>query len=160
MLHEMAESTWRILNAWAVFEVQPNEKDFQRFARSIDHYFEHYVKAYRLCGYSNICLDEAHKTEWAPAADSLEPSPRDFVYHLFPGKGLEFFLDGLVKAAADSVKDQIKPLLFEDVHSMMKTAFRAVLGQYVYSNPLCGKTELCVYSSSSPQKVLSRSLRG
>jgi hypothetical protein len=157
VIGSLSGTTWRILKAWDVFEAGTSSKDFENFHRAISRQIDPYIKTYRLCGLSNICLDEAEKTEWSPAIDSLQASPRDLVYHLFPGNGLEFFLDRLVTAAIDSLKERIKPELMEEVRSLMKTAFRAVLGQYIYSNPSCGKTELCVYSSSSPQKVWGRS---
>ena len=156
MIDTLAETTWRILRAWDVFVAGTDSKDFKKFHRAISHQIDPQVRVYRLCGYSNICLDEAEKTEWAPAVDTLEASPRDLIYHLFPGKGLEHFLDRLVKEAMESLQGKIKPELIEEVRSILKTAFRAVLGQYVYSNSLCGKTDLCVYSSSSPQKVWGR----
>ena len=157
VIDTLAETTWRILKAWDVFVACTNSNDFESFHRAISDEMEPDLRTYRLCGYSNICLDEAQKTEWAPAVDTLQASPRDLVYHLFPGKGLEHFLDRLVNGAMDSLQEKIKPELMEEVRSILKTAFRAVLGQYIYSNSLCGKTDLCTYSSSSPQKVWGRS---
>jgi hypothetical protein len=80
----------------------------------------------------------------------LEASPRDFVYHLFPGRGLEQFLDGLARSAMEAIRHQLKPDPTVDVASILKTAFRTILGEYLYFNPACGKTELCIYSASDP----------
>ncbi len=152
----LATKTWGILKAWEVFRKEPESKDFDDFRTSIYLDMVPFIKSYRLCGYSHICLDEAEGTPWAPPAQSLTASPRDLVYQLFPGVGLEQFLDGLSQAAMESIQDLLKPELKEEVRSLIKTAFRTILGEYLFFNPACGKTELCVYSSSSPQKVFGR----
>ena len=157
VIDTLAETTWRILKAWDVFIADEASKDFESFHAAISSEIGPHVRTYRLCGYSNICLDQAEKTEWAPAVDPVQASPRDLIYHLFPGKGLEHFLDQLVHGAMEPLQEKIKTEMIEEVRSILKTAFRAVLGQYVYANALCGKTDLCVYSSSSPQKVWGRS---
>lgn len=149
----MASKTWGILLAWKVFQQEPQAKDFDDFHKSIYLDMLPFIKSYKLCGYSNICLDEAGTTPWAPPAHDLNAYPRDLIYHLFPGKGLEQFLDGLAHAAMESLLKLVKPQLKEDIQSLIKTAFRTILGEYLFFNPLCGKTELCVYSSSAPQKV-------
>ncbi|MCI0417054.1 hypothetical protein L0222_30155 [bacterium] len=149
----MAAKTWGILLAWQVFRKEPEPKDFDDFRRSIYLDMVPFVKSYKLCGYSNICLDEAESTPWAPPAHVLSASPRDLVYQLFPGNGLDQFLDGLARAAMESILRLVKPELKEEIQSLMKTAFRTILGEYLFFNPLCGKTELCVYSFSAPQKV-------
>ena len=152
----MATKTWGILIAWQVFLKEPQSIDFENFHKSIDLHMRPSIKSYKLCGYSNICLDETRSTPWAPPAQDLNVSPRDLIYHLFPGKGLEQFLDGLTCAAMESLLKLVKPELKEEVESLIKAAFRTILGEYLLFNPLCGKTELCVYSSSSPQRVWGR----
>jgi hypothetical protein len=152
----MAAKTWGILIAWEVFRKEPTEKDYSDFHQSIFLRMVPFVRSYKLCGFSNICLDETRGTSWAPPSHDLDPQPRDLIYHLFPPKGSEEFLDGLSKSGFESISNLIKPEMLEQVQSILKTAFRAILGEHLYFNPLCGKTELCVYSSSSPQKVWGR----
>ena len=152
----MSDKSWQILKAWEVFQTDPTTQDFNRFRKSIYLKLIPAVKSYKLCGLSNICLDATEGTPWAPPSHAMDASPRDFIYNLFPGNGLEDFLDGLTEAALKSITNFINPEMLEEVHSILKTAFRTILGEYLYFNPLCGKTELCVYSMSAPQKTWGR----
>ena len=156
VINTLAETAWRILKAWEVFQEGTTPDDFQNFHLAIYQRMEPYLMTYRLCGASSVCLDEAVKTQWSPVDDTLQSSSRDLVYHLFPGKDLEIFLDDLVRSAMDSAAAKIKPEKLHEVCSILKTAFRAVLGQYIYANPLCGKTDLCIVASSTPEKVWGR----
>jgi hypothetical protein len=152
----MAAKTWGIIQAWEVFQQKPDADQYEKFYKAIYRRIVPNFRTYKLCGYSNICLDEAISTPWTPPAFPLNPSPSDLVYHLFPAKGLEQFLDDLAESAMESIDAVVKPELKEEVQSLIRTAFRTILGEYLFFNPVCGKTELCVYSSSAPQEVLGR----
>lgn len=156
VIENMASQTWGILLAWKVFERIPTPKDFDDFRTAIYLGMVPFIRCYELCGYSNICLDPACSTDWAPPAHDLTASPRDLVYQLFPGTGLEPFLDGLTHEAAKSIPKLIEHESRDDVQSLIRAAFRAILGEHLFLNPFCGKTELCVFSSMSPQKVLGK----
>jgi len=156
IIRSMAEKSWEILTAWKVFAVETDAENFQLFRKALYGHIVPFVRSYKLCGLSNICLDESGDTPWSEPQHALHASPQDLVYHLFPGKDLEDFLEQISKAACDAIASIVKPDWKHQVFSLLRTTFRTILGEYLYSNPLCGKTELCVFSSSSPQKVIGK----
>jgi len=156
IIKTMAIKAWEILKAWNVFQAEPSPQHFERFHQSIYTRMAPFVKSYKLCGLSNICLDEFSSTPLAAKSHELDASPLDLVYHLFPAEGLEEFLKSLTEFAVESIGGLLKPEARHQTISILETAFRTILGEYLYSNPLCGKTELCVYSSSSPEKPWGR----
>jgi hypothetical protein len=101
-------------------------------------------------------LDSTGQGPWGNPGQELQAEPTDLVYHLFPGKDLEEFLNQLAEAGTQSVTPLLKKDWKHQVKSLLRTTFRTILGEYLYSNPLCGKTELCVHSTMSPQKVTGK----
>jgi len=156
IIKTMATKSWEILNAWKVFQAEPSKEQFEGFHQAIHSRMAPYVRTYKLCGMSNICLDDCLSTPWAEKPHELDASPRDLVYHLFPAKGLEEFLKSLTESSVESIRVLLKPEAQHQTLSILEAAFRTILGEYLYFNPLCGKTELCVYSQSSPQKPWGR----
>jgi len=156
ILRTLAEKSWEILKAWKVFAVDPDAKTFETFSKALYGHIIPFVRSYKLCGLSNICLDATGDAPWSDSQHYLQASPQDLVYHLFPGRDLEDFLNQVSKAGCETITPILKEDRKNEVFSLLKTTFRTILGEYLYSNPLCGKTELCVYSSSSPQKVMGK----
>jgi hypothetical protein len=156
IIRTMSEKSWEILKAWKVFEHEPEAELFAKFNSSLKTHVIPFVRTYKLCGLSNICLDATGQGPWAGAGQELQAEPTDLVYHLFPGKDLEEFLSQLAEAGCDAVAPALKKDWKHQVVSLLRATFRTILGEYLYTNPLCGKTELCVYSSMSPQKVIGK----
>lgn len=152
----MAGKSWEILLAWKVFEAEPDATLFEKFSSDLTTHIIPFVRSYKLCGLSNICLDSTGQGPWAGPAQELQPAPMDLVYHLFPGKDLEEFLSQLAEAGTQAVGSLVKKDRKHLVNSLLRTTFRTILGEYLYTNPLCGKTELCAHSSMSPQKVIGK----
>ncbi len=159
IIQTMATKSWEILKAWNAFQRETTQENFEEYRRTLYLQMVPFVRAYKLCGLSNICVDELRSTPWAPETHVLDASPTDLVYHLFPGKGLEEFLEGLAVEALESVKCLIKPDFETETLSILRASYRTILGEYLYLNPVCGKTELCVYSSSAPVKPWDREKR-
>src|SRR3990172_2439772 len=148
VIDEMAGKAWQILEAWDVFEAEKFP------AQSYSHFREHlssatapYIRAYKLCGTFNICLEEVTGTPWAIEVHSLDACPSDLVYHLFPKTELDDFLNDIAEKAADAIRSLLKPETERGVLSTLRVVFRCVLGNYLYYSPICGEAELCVYSS-------------
>jgi len=156
IVRAMAEKSWEILKAWKVFETEPDAEIHKTFNSALVTHVVPFVRSYKLCGLSNICLDSTGQGPWAPPAQELHAEPTDLVYHLFPGKDLEEFLKQLADAGTNAIGSVLRKDWQNSVNSLLRTTFRTILGEYLYTNPLCGKTELCVYSSSSPQKVTGK----
>ena len=149
----MAARAKEVLEAWDVFDTKLSVQDYDRFRKEIRNILLPYVKSYKLCGVSSICLDQTRSTSLSPESHVLDANPQDMVYQLFPRKDLEDFLDELATRSCESLKPLLKPDTEQGVFSTLRLVFRCVLGDYLYFNPLCGHTELCtcsVAARSSP----------
>ena len=155
VIDEMAAKAWEILKAWDVF-LEIHQDSYQPFRYALRGAMAPYLRTYRLCGLSNICLDEVTAGPWASESHSLEACPWDLVYHLFPNSGLDEFLNDITDRAVNSILHLLKPETEERVFSSVRVVFRCILANYLFDNPVCGKTELCVYSSLAPTKIWSR----
>jgi hypothetical protein len=134
------------LNESHFFDTSPSARDWCRAMKVLNHHAELYIKSYKLCGVSSICLDHAKKTSWAPGSPELNATTQDNVYQLLPRAELDQFLEEMVGRFYDSLKSLLKQNDKEEIFSLLRTAFRAVLADYLYFNPFCGHTELCTYS--------------
>jgi hypothetical protein len=143
----MTDRAKEVLRVWNVFASEPSDNDWNRFKQEIGNAITPYLKNYSLCGVSSVCLDHARRTTWSiNESHSLNATPRDMVYQLFPRKELEAFLEELVTRAYEVLKSSLKSAREEDVHSLLRVIFRSTLGDFLYFNPDCGHTELCTYS--------------
>ncbi len=156
VVEEMANKAWDVLRAWDVFE-PGSQPSVDEFRRSIGEAIAPFIKSYKLCGRSNICLEGMETTAWSSQSHALDACPWDLVYHLFPRKDLDDFLVALATKASRSIEPSLKPETGPGVISSLLAVFQCVLGQYLYVNPVCGKTELCVYSTSAPVASWKRS---
>lgn len=159
VVERMAEKSWEVLEAWNVFRRPSTQEDIRHFKLATHQALEPYIRTYKLCGVSNVCSEKLQSTPWAFEAHSLDASPWDLVYHLFPKDGLEEFLEDLSWKALQSIRDFLKPDMETGTLSMLRIVFRYVLGEYMFYNPVCGKTDLCVYSSSAPIEPWKREER-
>jgi hypothetical protein len=155
VIDEMAINAWQVLKAWEVFQ-GIHENSYQPFRHALKIAVAPYLHTYKLCGLSNICLDGVIAGPWASDAHSLEACPWDLVYHLFPKPGLEEFLTEITFNAVNSIRHLLKPDTEEGVTSSVRVVFRCILANYLFENPICGKTELCVYSSMAPLNTWNR----
>lgn len=156
VIDEMAAKTWEVLKAWDVF-LEVHQDNYQLFRYALRAAMAPYLRSYRLCGLSNICLDEVTPGPWASESHGLEACPWDLVYHLFPKTGLDDFLNDITEHAVNSIQYVLKPGTEEGVSSSVRVAFRCILANYLYDNPICGKTPLCIYSSMAPVNIWNRS---
>jgi hypothetical protein len=139
----MASRAKEILEAWNVFQTDLSDKNYITFKNAIHNNLKPYVKSYKLCGVSSICLDHSRNTELSPPTHVLDANPDDTVYQFFPRKDLDTFLENLAICGRDSLQRFLKPGTDEGVLSTLRVVFRCVLGDYLYFNPLCGNTDLC-----------------
>jgi hypothetical protein len=142
----MAARAKEVLEAWNVFSSNLSAEDYRLFKSTIRKGLIPHIKSYKLCGISNICLDHTRTTSWSPESNALDPSPQDTVYQFFPKKELNDFLEELAVSAYGSIQTKLKAETEQGVLSSLRIVFRCVLGDYLYFNPLCGHTELCVCS--------------
>jgi hypothetical protein len=142
----MAARAKEVLEAWNVFSSSLSAEDYRLFKNAIRKSLIPHIKSYKLCGVSNICVDHTRTTSWSPESNPLDPSPQDTVYQFFPKKELNDFLEELAVCAYGSIQTKLKTETEAGVLSSLRIVFRCVLGDYLYFNPLCGHTELCVCS--------------
>jgi hypothetical protein len=109
-----------------------------------------YVRTFRLCGLSNICLDEVYTAPLSAQPEKVDVNPWDLVYHIFYRGDAEEFVDGVAFEAVESIKRLLKPGQTRAVFGAVSSALRSVLGKYLYYSPICGRTELCVFSVHLP----------
>lgn len=151
VVNELAEKAWGFLKTWNSSDfAEASETDFRLFRDGVRRCMSDRVKTYKLCGLSNVCLDELTATPWAEEEHVLEADPRDHVYHLFPSRDLGEFLKELALDSIGAVGHLLGPNAAQEALSTLYIVFRSALGEYLYYNRVCGKTELCIYSSSAP----------
>jgi hypothetical protein len=152
VVNEMTEKAWEILKTWNPSDfTRASDVDFYAFCNRVRRFLSGRVKTYKLCGLSNVCLDEVTSTPWAEDEHVLEAEPRDHVYHVVPSRDLDEFLKELALNSLEPVRHLLHgPNSLEEALSTLSIVFRSVLGKYLYYNRICGKTELCIYSSSAP----------
>jgi hypothetical protein len=160
IITEMAEQGWKTLKTWSVLG-PTEEKDFRSFRTAVRDAMEERTRTFKLCGLSNICIDHLKSTPWSPDLHVLDANPYDRIYHLFPLKNLNDFLMELTVRSLASIENLIEPEQEEEAYTMLSAVFKLILGKYLYVDPVCGKTEFCVYSSSAPTEVWQKkNIRG
>lgn len=157
VVEQMATCAWGVFKAWDAFlPDKGNDSAYQQFREAIRATLDPCVKTYRLCGLSNICVDEVKSTPWSQESHVLDAAPQDLVYHLYPGANPDGFLSRLSSGSFDAISSVIKPDFKEQALSSLRVVFREVLGLYLYYNPACGKTELCALSATAPTEPWER----
>jgi hypothetical protein len=136
-----------VLQAWNFFESSPSGDDWDHLSSTIRGYLDLYVKNYKLCGISSICLDHVKSTPWSPDSHALDATPQDMIYQLLPRTELDDFLKELTTRFYHALMPLLKANHEEEVVSIVQAVFQNVLAGYLYYNPLCGFTELCTYSA-------------
>jgi len=132
------------------FLTEPTANHWEDFIDALWERMESHVKAYKLCGVSNVCSEHLKSTAWSNERHVLDAAPDDMIYQLFPGKEINLFLEDLAANAAESLKPLVKASAYEEVDSTLQVVFRCVLGDFLYFNPICGHTELCICSVQEP----------
>lgn len=157
----MAEQSWLTLRTWQIMEEDGNTRDFSEFRRAIHNAFDGRVRTYKLCGLSNVCTDHLESTPWSPESHVLDANPYDRVYHLFPKTDLESFLNEVTSRSIATIAKFIRPEHEHEACTMLSAVYKLILSEYLYVDPICGKVELCVYSSSAPISIWQkRNVRG
>lgn len=157
VVDQMASCAWGVLKAWDAFlPGKVTENAYKQFREAIREALDPCVKTYRLCGLSNICVDEVKSTPWSAESHVLDAAPQDLVYHLYPGANPDGFLTRLSSGSFETLEPITRPEFKEQALSSLRVVFREVLGLYLYFNPACGKTELCALSVSSPTEPWER----
>jgi hypothetical protein len=160
IITRMVEQSWLTLRTWGIME-DGTTRDFSEFRAAIRDAITERVRTYKLCGLSNICTDHLESTPWSPEKHALDANPYDRVYHLFPKTDLESFLAEVTSKSFEAIAKLLKPNHEDEAITMLSAIFKLVLSEYLYIDPLCGKVELCVYSSSAPVSIWKkRNVRG
>lgn len=151
MLGRMAGHCIEILKAWDLFDPSKiSAASYGELDRCIRETIVPYVKTYKLCGVSNICSDHLQTTNWVND-DQVNPSPTDMIHQLFIPGGLEEFIQKMAEASLNHLTPSLRANTREQTLSILCSVFRCVLGEYVFYNPICGKTELCTCSVLAPR---------
>lgn len=157
VIHQMASCAWSVLRAWDAFlPSQATDTAFKHFEDGIRITLDPCIKTYKLCGLSNICLEEVKSTPWSAESHVMDAAPQDLVYHLYPGADPDGFLTRLSSGSFESIQTCVKPEFKHQTLSTLRAVFQEVMGLYLYLNPVCGKTELCIFSASAPTEPWDR----
>lgn len=154
VLNEMVAAGWEAARPHLKVN-PPNVKDREAFSKSIFNTIMPYVRTFRLCGLSNICLDEVYSAPLSKEWAKVDVNPWDLVYHIFYRGDAEEFVEVIGFEAVESISRLMKEDS-KNAFSDVCAALRGVLGKYLYYSPVCGRTELCVFSSSSPIAPMGR----
>lgn len=154
-INELSAKAWQMLNLAPDKLKLPAQKDaiYREFRASVLDSFIPVVKAFRLCGLSNICSEKIESTELSLESHQLDASPTDRIYQFFIKDSLHEFLEALSHDALRPLQPYLAAESQESVSALVHLAFHEVLGEYLYDCPTCGKTELCVCSQSAPEPV-------
>jgi hypothetical protein len=155
VLKEMVAGSWEAAKVYFK-EGAVSGRDPENFRKSIFSAVMPYVRTFRLCGLSNICLDEVQSAPLAEQAFDVNANPWDLVYHIFFKGDAEEFVDMIAFEALESIKRLVKPDDERLAFAAVEAALIRVLGKYLYYSPVCGQTELCVFSNSAPIAPLGR----
>jgi hypothetical protein len=155
ILNEMVSAAWDAAGAYLDL-TRVTAQNLETFRKTIHQAVMPYIRTYRLCGLSNICLDEVHVAPLSEHQEQVDVNPWDLVYHVFYRGDAEEFVDGIAFEAVESVKRLLKPGGTRSAFTVVSQALRSVLGKYLYYSPICGRTELCVFSGSAPIEALGR----
>jgi hypothetical protein len=153
IITKMTEQSWLSLRTWGILEEDGTTQDFAEFRAAIRDVIAARVRTYKLCGLSNVCTDHLKSTSWSPERHALDANPYDRIYHLFPKTDLESFLAELTSKSFEAIATLVKLHHEEEATTMLSAIFKLVLSEHLYVDPLCGKVELCVYSSSAPVSI-------
>jgi hypothetical protein len=152
IITEMAQQGLKTLKIWTGLK-NTDDKEFRTFRKAIRNAMEERIRTFRLCGLSNICTEHLRSTEWSHDSHVLDANPYDRIYHLFPSTNLEDFLSELTSKSILSVKKILIPEHEEEACALVSAIFKLVLGRHLYIDPVCGKTQLCWYSSSAEKNI-------
>jgi len=151
VLREIAESGWTAIAD--LFEAREiSKEDYTEFEQELIGYMTPNVRAFRLCGMSNICTDLVQS---APLAGERgketvpDVNPWDLIYHLILRVDVNEFVDGLTTTTLEASRELLKQGARTRAFMALSEAYRAVLKDYVFFNPICGNSELCSFSSSA-----------
>jgi hypothetical protein len=153
IITSMAEQSWLTLRTWGILEDDGTTRDFTEFRAAIRDAFAARVRTYKLCGLSNVCTDHLKSTSWSPENHVLDANPYDRIYHLFPKTDLESFLAEVTSKSSEAIAKLLKPHHEDEATTMLSAIFKLILSEHLYVDSLCGKVELCVYSSSAPISI-------
>jgi hypothetical protein len=161
IITRMAKQSWLTLRTWRVLESDDTVSDFNKFRTAIRDAISARVRTYELCGLSNICTDHLQATSWSSESHILDANPYDRIYHVFPRTDLDGFLEEVTTKAIVPIAKLVKKSHEEEARAMLSAVLKLILSDYLYVDPICGKTEFCVYSSSEPTSIwLKTDVRG
>lgn len=153
IITRMAEQSWLTLRTWGIMEDDGTTRDFSEFRAAIRDAIAERVRTYKLCGLSNICTDHLESTPWSSKTHVLDANPYDRVYHVFPKTDLESFLTEITSKSFGAITKLLNSNHENEARTMLSAIFKLILSDYLYVDPICGKAELCVYSSSAPVSI-------
>jgi hypothetical protein len=153
IITKMAEQSWLTLRTWQILESDGTQQDFVDFRNAIRDALAERVRTYKLCGVSNVCSDHLKITQWSPESHVLDANPYDRIYHVFPKTDLERFLAELTTKSLTPIAKLLKENHEDEARTMLSAVLKLILSDYLYLDPICGKTQLCSYSSLAPVSI-------
>jgi hypothetical protein len=147
----MALHCVEILRAWDLLDpTKMSPENLEQLKQHICKAIMPYVKTYKLCGLSNICTDHLQTTNYVPD-DQINSAPSDTIHQLFIPESLDEFIEKMAESTRNHLSSRLTEKSADQTMSILCSVFRCVLGEHVFFNPVCGKTELCVCSVQAPK---------
>jgi hypothetical protein len=151
VIEEMAGKGWDAIKDQLDFsDCRSTLKIYRRFQHSLHRSLVPQLRAFRLCGIDEVCLDLVESAPLADRVDMFGVSPWDFICHLFLPVNLEDFLNEVTREGIDAVQELVKTGKKEMAFDSLRKVLKDVLGDYIYWNPVCGKAEICTRSTPIP----------
>ena len=145
LFEEIASWSWDMIEGELASQ-KASGKIYSSFRDGVRTALTPNLRGFLLCGYSNACHDRLQTKVW-PKDDSMnEMSQTDRIFQLFVHQELDDLLSELVRETYERVRPYLKRNSDQRVRKVLKLSIRWVLGEYLYSNLFCGKTEFCKYS--------------
>jgi hypothetical protein len=155
VLREIAEGGWTAIAD--LFEAREISKDdYSEFEQQLIGFTTPNIRAFRLCGLSNVCTDLVKSAPLAGESGKQsipDVNPWDLIYHLILRVEVNEFIDGLTATTLDASRHLLRQGTRTRAFMALSEAYRKALRNYVYFNPICGNSELCSLSGRAPVEV-------
>ena len=139
LMEEIATKSWDIVSHR--LDWNPNEHQVRsKFQEEVHHAFSLYLKAFDLCGTSEICADEMRTL--IPGLDQVLDAK---IYHLHLPMRMDLFLDFLATLLLNNAPG-MNHITMQKAHDDLKFVIRSILKRYLSTNPWCGKAQICQHS--------------
>ena len=140
VVEDLSSKVWFV--ARHRFDSELPLRAYRTFRKRIREVFAQHVKAFSLCGQSNVCSDSSFKLPWVHQTPDLEGS-----IYILELSTLDQFVEELAERSLEPLARYLTNASMEDTRSTLRLAFLSVLGEFLCRNAYCGTAQICRFSA-------------